>query len=72
MIKPRKRLVDATVAALYIKKTYNEDLSPTTIRSWARRGRISNYGTGRTGAHFDLNEIDAYIRKRLGRGDVAS
>jgi hypothetical protein len=70
--EPRQRLIDATAAALHIKDTYGVVVAPATIRSWARRRRIGNYGAGRTGAHFDLDEIDAFVRKRLGRGDVAS
>lgn len=64
MIKPRKRLVDSTVAALYLAQAYGLSVSPITIRSWAIRGHITRYGTGRHGAHYDLNEIDAYIRLR--------
>jgi hypothetical protein len=62
VIKPRKRLVDSTVAAYYIQHAYGITLSPATIRSWATRGHIHRYGTDRHGAHYDLNEIDAYIR----------
>lgn len=65
MIKPRKRLVDSTVAALYLARTYGLDISPITIRSWATRGHIARYGSGRHGAHYDLNEVDAYIRSRV-------
>lgn len=72
MIKPRKRLVDATVAALHIEQTYRITVAPATVRSWAQRGRITRYGVGRTGYHYDLNEVDAYIRARIARGDVAS
>lgn len=64
MIKPRKRLVDSTVAALYLAKTYGLTLSPAAIRQWGTRGHITRYGTGRHGPHYDLNEIDAYIRAR--------
>lgn len=64
MIRPRKRLVDSTVAALYLAKTYGLDVSPITIRSWGTRGHVTRYGDGRRGAHYDLNEIDAYIRSR--------
>ena len=71
MTEPRKRLIDAAAAAVHIKDAYKMAVAPATIRSWARRGRISNYGAGRAGAHFDLDEIDAYVRKRLGGGDVA-
>jgi hypothetical protein len=64
--------VDATVAVLHIKQTYDLVFAPATVRSWANRGRIQRYGTGRSGVHFDLNEIDQYIRGRIQRGDVAS
>jgi hypothetical protein len=67
----RRVLVNAIVAAHYIKTTYQLTVSPVTVRSWARRGRIGSHGAGRQGDRFDLDEIDIYIRKRLGRGDVA-
>lgn len=68
MIKPRKRLVDATVAALHIQRTYTLTIAPATVRSWAQRGHITRYDDGQTGAHFDLNEVDRYVRERIARG----
>jgi hypothetical protein len=64
VIKPRKRLVDSTVAALYLARTYGLIIAPATVRSWATRGHIGRYGTGRRGDHYDLNQIDAYVRFR--------
>jgi hypothetical protein len=64
---PPPRLVTAELAALYVRTTWKIPTEPTTVRSWASRKRISNHG-----ARFDLNEIDKYIRKRLGLKEVAS
>jgi hypothetical protein len=72
VIKQRKRLVDATVAALHLRTAYGILVAPATIRSWAKRGRINRYGDGHTGAHFDLNEIDRIGRERVAEDDVAS
>lgn len=69
MIKPRKRLVDATVAALYVKSAFRVIVSASTVRSWATRGHIARYGDEEPG-HFDLNEVDAYVRRRLANGTL--
>ena len=72
MIKPRKRLVNAKLAALHITRTYGITVAPATIRSWAKRGHITRYDGPRPAAHFDLNEIDEHVRRRVIGGDVAS
>lgn len=72
MTQPPRLLVNAIVAAHYVKTAFGINVAPGTVRSWATRGRIGNHGTNRKGDHFDLEEIDTYIRKRLGRGNVAS
>lgn len=68
----RRRLVDATVAALHLRLTYGCELAPATIRSWAKRGHITRHGAGRRGAHFDLNEVDSYAKRRLDDGTLAA
>jgi hypothetical protein len=65
VVGPRRRLVDATVAALHIRQTYGVTVAPSTIRSWATRGHIARYGTGRRGAHYDLDEVDCYASQRF-------
>jgi hypothetical protein len=55
--EPRKRLVNANIAALYIQQTFGIPISPTTIRSWANRGHITSYE-----GQYDLNEVDARMR----------
>jgi hypothetical protein len=55
--EPRKRLVNANIAALYIQQTFGIPISPTTIRSWANRGHITSYD-----GQYDLNEVDARMR----------
>lgn len=73
MTEPRKRLVDATLAALHIKMTYGVSLSPVTIRSWAKRGRITRHPPeGNTRSRFDLVEVDRYARDLSERGLLAS
>ena len=68
----RLRLVDATVAALHLRLAYGCELAPATIRSWAKRGHITRHGSGRWGAHFDLNEVDSYAQRRLDSGTLAA
>lgn len=67
MSERRRPLVNAIVAAHYVTTTYDYPISPITVRSWASRGRIGNHGTGPKADHYDLDEIDTYIRKRLHR-----
>lgn len=64
-----KRLVDATVAALYIRSAFGLYVSPVTVRSWATRGHIAREPDGQPG-HYDLNEVDAYVRRRLADGTL--
>lgn len=57
MTKPRKRLVNANLAALYIRETFGIPIAPATIRSWANRGHITSHD-----GQYDLDEVDARVR----------
>ena len=60
----RRFLINATDAAIELRRTYGIQLSPVTIRQWAARKRIGSYGFRRE--RYDLREIVDYAQSRPG------
>jgi hypothetical protein len=72
VIKPRKILVDATAAALHLRKAFGVTISPVTIRSWAQRGKIQRWNADQPGPHYDLREVQEYFQRRADSRRLAS
>lgn len=61
----RGKRVPTALAALAL------DVREGTIRQWARRGKITRYGTRRQ-ALYDLNELTALVAREGATADDAS
>ena len=61
---PRRDLVNAKDAFMYLLVTYSVMVHPTTIRKWASRGHIGSHSEHRDArGRYDIREIVGYARQ---------
>jgi hypothetical protein len=62
MTDPRKVLVTAEEAALYLHRLGVKRISAATVRQWARRGHIATHREG--WRRYDLRELQNHAREK--------
>jgi hypothetical protein len=55
-------LVDATMASVHLRLTYDIEVSAARIRQWGQRGLLTRRGEGPM--HYDLREVIALAQLR--------